>query len=722
MHDTAQLRKGQLVHDHPPPYMITAKSVAMKMSLNMSLPSKNTFITQLPSPYYPSDHSVDELQPICIRQMRLEQHHRGAKVIIRVLTPPSRINAVTVAVEDLEGTAVTLQLYHHPPQVVVSPDEIIQMGRVLLLKEPFFKCATDGSYSLRVDHLSDVIWLEPSDARIPDVWKKSVPEMSSEEARMQGNDAVKRQRWAEAMDLYSDAIRYAVSPREAQLAFVNRSLVNLKLGRFEQALLDATCTKEDVLPTEKALFREIRALYELQSFERCRERLQQFIETYPDNSDAHREMKRVEVRLQESHDGLYSFAGHMYKEARRKSAVTDSASFSKNVEVRGAPGRGRGLFTVQAVRAGDLLLCEKAFIYKYCDMDSGHCSILMDLHEKRAFAGGQAEILTQAIQNLYHNPEMSRPFLQLHHGNYRPVAQERADGNPIVDSFLAAKIISLNVFGAPRTSRKKLSHVLKNGKDEGDEKSVFGTAGIWIKASYVNHSCVGNCRRSFIGDMLILRATADMESGTELVFPYRHPTELESYDDVQRGLRHWGFVCDCALCRARRATPAAQLNKRQQLMEALKNIIHKPETNALARGVKLLNDLKRTYPAQYSPEQPRLELRSACFSMAMEYFHRGDLRKTVEMLLQGLGALGYKLTSVWPSADRAAARPPAAQFEIERWGVADDMVPWALVNLHGISKSIAPSLSQRILEYAYTAYSMVVGEDETFLQTFPTGE
>lgn len=233
---------------------------------------------------------------------------------------------------------------------------------------------------------------------------------------------------------YSDAIRYAVSPEEAQLAFVNRSFVNLKLGWFEQALLDATCTKEYVLPTEKALFREIRALYELRSFERCRERLQQFIETYPDNSDANREMERVEVRLQESRDGIYSFAGHMYKQARQNSAVIDCATFSKNVEVRGALRRGRGLFTVNAVQAGDLLLCEKAFIYKQCDVDSSHYSILVDLHEKRAFAGGQAEILTQAIQNLYHNPEMSRPFLQLHHGDYKTVSQNRADGNPIVDS------------------------------------------------------------------------------------------------------------------------------------------------------------------------------------------------------------------------------------------------------------------------------------------------
>lgn len=67
-------------------------------------------------------------------------------------------------------------------------------------------------------------------------------------------------------------------------------------------------------------------------------------------------------------------------------------------------------------------------------MDTGGYSVLMDLETRRSLAGAQAEILTQAIQNLYHNPEYSRPFLQLYHGDYETVRRERADGNPVVDS------------------------------------------------------------------------------------------------------------------------------------------------------------------------------------------------------------------------------------------------------------------------------------------------
>ncbi|OAQ98044.1 hypothetical protein LLEC1_04477 [Akanthomyces lecanii] len=720
MHEKAKRRNGQLVHDHPPPHFIIAKFRAMNRGLKETYASRHTIsTTQLPPPYLPSDHLVDELQPMRITQMRLGEHHRGVKVFLRVLTPPNRINAILAVVEDLEGTAVTLQLYHQSPEAIAPSQDFIQVGRVLILKEPFFKCAADGTYSLRVDHLGDVVWMEPYDGRIPDLWKTTTPKMSSEAIRMQGNEAVKKDCWAKALRLYSDAARCAATPEEAQLAFVNRSLTNLRLGRPEQALLDANKMNEQIPPTEKSVFREIRALYELRYFDRCLERLTHFLANWPDNREARAEMARVQTRIREMNDGAYSFA-RMYKQAYQSTAQIDCATFSQPVEIREAPGRGRGLFTTKAVRAGDLLLCEKAFAYSYCDLSTGRYSILMDLESKRGFAGGQAEMLTQIIQNLYHNPEYSRPFLELHHGDYKTVSRASADGNPVVDSFLAAKTMSLNVFGAPRTSQESLSKATKNEEDEDGGKRGFGTAGIWIKASYVNHSCVGNCRRSFIGDMQILRAAADMETGTELRFPYHQPQELDSHDDVQRRLENWGFVCDCALCQARRATTAAQLSKRKLLMKSMQGIIDSQTNKPLAKGLRLLDELKETYPKSYSAELPRLEVCSSCFAMGMKYNQRGDLGTTVEMLLLGLQALGYEITAVWPPHGTGAVGTSRAQFEIRRWGLANDMVPWALVNLYGASKSMAPSLSSRIREYAQRAYSIAAGEAGTFLQTFPT--
>ncbi|KAM0745364.1 hypothetical protein ACQRIT_000748 [Beauveria bassiana] len=509
--------------------------------------------------------------------------------------------------------------------------------------------------------------------------------MVSETVRMQGNEAVRKAFWAEALRLYTDAGRYAVTPEEAQLAFVNRSLVNLKLKRPEQALLDATKMNAQISPTEKAVFREIKALYGLAYFDRCLERLKYFTEQYPENTDAKLEMTRVKARLREKIDGVFSFAS-MYKQASQGPALIDCATFSEPVEVRESPGRGRGLFTAKAVKAGDLLLCEKAFLYEQCNFNSDAC------------AGGRVKLLTQALQHLYHNPEYSRPFLQLNRGDYETVSQQRADGSPVVDSYLAARIISLNVKMSPRTSLGVAwKDYWKNEESARGLKDDFGSSGIWIKASYVNHSCVENCHRSFIGDMLILRATADLEPGTELMFSYRQPERFETYEDVQRSLEDWGFACDCVLCRAKLVTPGAQLNGRKLLSKKLENILDTQGLISLAEGVTILNKIEDTYTVSNSVEPVRPELLSLCISMASRYCEQGDPDKPVDLILRGLTALGYDIRAVWPTTDSAGSGAPAAQFEIKKWGIPDSAVADALVYLHIVSGAMAPSLSEHIL-------------------------
>ncbi|EJP67491.1 TPR domain protein [Beauveria bassiana ARSEF 2860] len=733
MYEMTQLRNGQLVHDHSSSDSIVASFSAMRASLSEPHATQRTLVSTslMPLPYPPSDRFIDELRPIYIKQMRLEEHHRGFKVIVRVLTPPIRWNNIILVVaEDVKGTAVTLRLYHDPSVDTISPEGVIKVESVFLIKEPFFRCAPDNFYSLRVDHISDIVWLESFGSHVPHVWRTAVPDMSSETVRMQGNEAVRKGFWAEALRLYTDAGRYAVTPEEAQLAFVNRSLVNLKLNRPEQALLDATKMNAQISPTEKAVFREIKALYKLGYFERCLERLKYFTEKYPTNTDAQLEMNRVNARLREKINGAFPFAS-MYKQASQGSPLIDCATFSEPVEVRESPGRGRGLFIVNAVKAGQLLLCEKAFVYKQLDLISASRSILKaPSDEKCPFPGGQVGIVAQLKQGLYHNPEHSLPFLQLHRGDYKAVNRQRADGNPVVDSFLVSKIASLNCFTPPRTSLGAMSKAWKNKESAHDEKDDADFIGIWIKASYVNHSCFGNCHRSFIGDMLILRAAADMEPGTELMFDYRQPEhkvsyrppqpkELETYDDVQQSLKDWGFTCECVLCRARHATPAAQLNRRKLLLKRLRDILPMQGVMPLAEGEKLLKEIEDTYTASYSAGVPRPELLSLCVSMASKYCQQGDLRKSVSLLLQGLSAFGYDIKAVLPTIDSAGSVSPTAQFEIKRWGMADGKVVEALVYLSMAATAIAPSLSRRILWYAQTAYSMVVGEMETFRQSFP---
>jgi hypothetical protein len=57
------------------------------------------------------------------------------------------------------------------------------------------------------------------------------------------------------------------------------------------------------------------------------------------------------------------------------------------------------------------------------------------------------------------------------------------------------------------------------------------STGFWRKAAYLNHSCVPNCSRAFIGDMMIIRATCFIPAGTELTHQYLSPDETSHSGD-----------------------------------------------------------------------------------------------------------------------------------------------------------------------------------------------
>lgn len=234
------------------------------------------------------------------------------------------------------------------------------------------------------------------------------------------------------MSRYTSAIQTAGTPEEEQLACLNRSLANLRLQRPVQAMSDATRVAESTSSSEKRLFREARALYELGRFHGSLETLQKLLALYPENSTAASEMERAKARVHEQSTGKYDFR-RMYKQARQTPPIIDCGTFSALVEVRDAPGKGRGLFTTEPVSAGQLLLCEKAFGYSYAEKGRNF-SILMNLSTKRATAGGQAQLMTQIVQKLYHGHDQSREFRELYCGDHNVAPVAEMDGIPVVDT------------------------------------------------------------------------------------------------------------------------------------------------------------------------------------------------------------------------------------------------------------------------------------------------
>ncbi|PTD06973.1 hypothetical protein FCULG_00007245 [Fusarium culmorum] len=410
---------------------------------------------------------------------------------------------------------------------------------VCIVKDPFFQQAFDSDrnrpvmlksayYSLRVDHPSDIIPLIHGDERIPEKWRSEVhgDDKSSRSTREEGNKSFRTKQWAEAHSSQVTLSRTLETPEDKQLAHINRSITNLKIGRPAKALSDATQVYDPNKPCEKVLFRLANALYTLQKLEQCESMVQTILDAFPSSKMAEAIMQRVKSRLLEQRIGKYKFS-IIYKQANSKEGppFIDCAIFPSPIEIRDSLGH---LF------------------------DEG----------------------------------------------YQKVTVSECDGAPVVDSFVVEKVISLNSFGSPTTTRDFCKNIIWSGKvgpsPSCRERPLFTTSGVWLLAARINHSCVCNCRRSFIGDIQIVRAAQDLPVGTELTFPYCPTGDPETYQDIQNKLAKWGFTCDCELCKDRRKTTKAVRVLRKELHDDFMDQSPSDEPFDLDKAMELMKGIEKT--------------------------------------------------------------------------------------------------------------------------------
>ena len=262
--------------------------------------------------------------------------------------------------------------------------------------------------------------------------------------------------------------------------------------------------------------------------------------------------------------------------------------------------------------------------------------------------------------------------------------------------------MSLNVFGCPRTSRE--SH-WDTAQQEQKEKG-YHTCGVFIRASYINHSCCGNARRSFIGDMQIVRATCDLPSGSEITFPYTIPDRNHTYEERQKGLQNWGFNCTCAICEDQKATKKGVIRKRADLLKDLTSAFGTGADPNLPKAERILSALEKTYSAP-ARIVPRLALWDPYLLLTRCYQLRNEHEKTVQTAWKVLESQGFVIK-------REIATSISSPFVVEHWGLVNDHLVEAWVHLWAAYAHVAPSLCEKVEECAKIAYKLCVGEDVTF--------
>ncbi|KAH0360684.1 SET domain-containing protein, partial [Aureobasidium melanogenum] len=673
----------------------------------------------LSEPHTPSACSIASLTKIMLRDLSMETHHYGSMLVLRAVSVSAMHSSMQtcIAVEDENGDIELLTI--HDFAVTNHLSKEIQIGSFFVVKEPYFRTVLDEACVLCIDHPSDILFLDADDPMLPCAWRTDVVSNSPTQWKQAGNEALRSDDPMEAERCYSRALA-AMTASQARdvvggIVHRNRAQARLCLERWDGAYNDAMAGMRP-LPAEpdgfvdlqnmKAFYRAGRAAYELGAYERAHSAYTSVTRIAPNDIDGLRELKRTEARMAEQVTGINFWAA---TGPQAHGTKVDHADFLRRTEARQTQTHGRGLFAVEAIACGDIILCEKALAFVPSPAVPKNFHLVIPPAATRGTFGTQSNMWTAVIRKILANPSIGPRLLSLYAGpNYSPLNDlniPMLDGRPVIDIFRVENIIGYNSFGyahdASLTSFGNAA-LATPGMDSKD-----GSMGLWLHSSAINHSCLYNAEHSFIGDMIIFRATRDIAKDEEITTLYKEVNAC--YETRDAALRTWGFSCDCKLCEADRTCPA--LPRRKQLLLQAKEVLERlPVLNATLepRGVvmmfeDLLAQIEETYPEEFYRGLPRPGLITLNRYCAFAY-SRSDPDKALRHALAVIDAHGYKLTITGEDVDFDRTNAMSAPQ------VVDQLMNASRIYQGKEHTSLATSLRELALEM----YIVINGEPSGF--------
>ncbi|KAL6897058.1 hypothetical protein GGI43DRAFT_106339 [Trichoderma evansii] len=661
----SQLKEAQAYKGQKPPASIKRSRSALEQEFylaalgarmrSLSVNSDNSQIRScfIGAAYPPCTLPLSSLIPIHLRDLTLETQHRGRVLIVRAFCEPNVIVAIQNAVEDELGDVDCLAIYNLLP--TTEANAVLPQGAIVAIKEPYYKRTADGGLFVRVDHPTDFVLLKPGDSIIPRSLDARTKKINQSAIRLkeEGNAKFKRGEFQVAAEVYSDALEACgLGEDDDDLRRDlrrNRAAANLRLGRYELAIKDAMAS---MISTEhiseaaksvnaKALYRAGKAAYEMQDFAQAKQHFARVLELDRGNKEAQNDFSRTMKRLSEQEKGNYDFS-MMAKSATAQHCLLDHASFIRRVKVAPAEGRGRGLFATETLKPGDIVFVEKAFYVAH--RDGRDISVLLNVNTDRVSLGTQSLCLQGTIEKMAWNPTLANKYTDLFDGgNFGNEKEFKVvDGRVAVDTFRVQSISELNGFGCPRVKSRDQE------QQETKKSDLEQSTGIWLQASYSNHSCLPNATRAFIGDMMIVRAVRDIPAGGEIFMGYSPLGK--PFDERQKRLKNsYGFECDCDLCRAEAKIQKATLDKRARLRKEIDSFVSANVINnsnqftfsavKKARAKKLLGEIRETFPKAHFERLPRLDCMDINFWVAKTAV--GSPQQDLNKFLDVLRDLGY---------------------------------------------------------------------------------
>lgn len=361
-------------------------------------------------------------------------------------------------------------------------------------------------------------------------------------------------------------------------AFSNRSEAWLRLKHYENAYRDAQGALSLTPSHDKSTLRKGKALHGLQCFKQAISCYQEMLDLPPSRLSAETRdqikgtlIREAQVSEIQTRLGKYNLDDYFVGGCRGDPPAC--ADHVGPVEVRYVNQTiGRGLFVTRDVKEGELLLVSNPVAVARASPNVGvghglsegaeaNNAVLQDLTAQLRDAAKRS---SRTIQQLYtlsdgnkarkgEVPPMSvftplAPTLPSYEEDFEllsdmkkieKLAEDQDYGETQVDNPRIRRIVDINVFEGNRFTSSSVINLVWVPENE-------IPAGVWILPSFINHSCTPNSSRRYVGDVMFINASRDLQAGEEITVAYFHlfiPGHERKALSEKRG-----FCCCCSRC------------------------------------------------------------------------------------------------------------------------------------------------------------------------------
>ncbi|BGP18672.1 hypothetical protein JCM10213_002916 [Rhodosporidiobolus nylandii] len=576
-----------------------------------------------------SDKPLGKLKRIDFDEMQIPKTHKGRYLLCRIISLPMSMLGTTFIVEDPTGRAEWFSTYHYPLHgIKTGPDldALFPLGQILAIKEPTFKPNQDGrGHLVRSDSPSDLVLLQPDDPLVKGIrWtfpSAARPLQPSFDHKAHGNNLFKQKKYLLATKAYGDGL--ATSPPDEQklLLHLNRAQAHLFLGNFASAYRDASAVLAHLeagvtapaATRYKAAVRLARSLEGLRLFDQAKQAYDAVLAIDAAGAEGKAGKQRVEKMVREAKTGEFDWT-----ELKKVSSVgggeAQVGDFFGPLKVEELKGRGggRGVVATRDIKAGELLVVEKAFAVGRANLDSGRITLACNLHRSSSEKPSDLALADALVARLLDDPSTLPLVYSLHGGaEYPPlsIAPLGALGQRSIDSQPEA--VGIDVARLEEISIKNRFGLSERTPSK--HKAFDSSSALFLGTSLFNHSCAPTARWSTVADCIVVRARAPIAAGAEVTISY---VSVEAPKDNRDGVftSHFdGKGCPCSLCVADRSDGATNLARREQLLEKRFPPIEKDfdgiggkgrPTKATLNSLKtrllpLVSDLEQTYSVSH---------------------------------------------------------------------------------------------------------------------------